>query len=62
MSAGSRSDVLVIADDVARFEPIERSDLRVVRVSADPAVDSVAAAELDDIVGRTAAVDLQAGV
>jgi len=61
MSAGSRTDVLVLADDVSRFETIERDDLRVASVAADSSVATVAAAELDAIVGRTAATDLRAG-
>lgn len=61
MSAGSRTDVLVLADDVAQFQAIERDDLRVVRVAADSFVDTVPASQLDSIVGRTAATDLRAG-
>jgi hypothetical protein len=62
MSAGSRSDVLVVSDDVARFQQLERSDLRVLRVAADPGVDTIPAEELDSIVGQVAATDLPAGV
>jgi len=60
-SAGSRSEVLVVADDVGQFETVERSDLRVTRIATDPAVDTVSAAELDSIVGQVAATDLRAG-
>jgi hypothetical protein len=62
VSAGSRSDVLAVGADVARFEPIEQDDLRVVRVAADPGVDTVPAADLNAIVGRMAASELRPGV
>lgn len=61
MSAGSRTDVLVLAGDVERFQSIERDDLRVVRVAADSSVDTISGNQLDSIVGRTAATDLAAG-
>jgi hypothetical protein len=61
MSAGDRSDVLVVAGDVGRFEPIERPDLRVARVGADGGADTLAASELDEVVGRRAATDLVEG-
>lgn len=61
LSAGERSDVLVVANDVGRLEVIDRSDLRVVRLSDDSDVASVPASRLDEIVGRVAGVDLVAG-
>lgn len=61
VSADDRTDVLAVADVVPRFEVVERSDLRVVRLSTDSDFDSVEAGRLDDIVGRTAAVDLVPG-
>ena len=61
LSAGDRREVLVMADGVARFATIERSDLRVVRVSGDAQVQSVAATRMDEVVGRVAATDLSAG-
>jgi hypothetical protein len=61
MSAGERTDVLAVASDVDRYEEIERSDLRVVRIGVDEEADTVAASRLDDLVGRVAAVDLVAG-
>lgn len=60
-SAGSRTEIIVLADDVAQFEVVERGDLRVARIATDPAVDTVAASDLDSIVGRIAATDLHAG-
>lgn len=61
LSAGDRSDVLVVAHDVGRLEVIERSDLRVARMSSDPGVQMVSASRVGAFVGRTAAVDLKAG-
>lgn len=61
LSAGDRSDVLVLARDVGRLEVIDRSDLRVVRMSNDSDVESVDAGRLDDFVGRVSGVDLVAG-
>ena len=61
LSAGDRSDVLVVARDVDRLEVIDRSDLRVARMSSDPNVTMLSAGRLDEFVGRVAAVDLVAG-
>jgi hypothetical protein len=61
LSAGDRSDVLVVAHHVDRLGVIQRSDLAVVRMSNDPGVRMVSASRLDEFVGRTAAVDLVAG-
>lgn len=61
MSAGDRVDVLALSNDVGRHEAIERSDLRVVAISADTDVSSVPASRLDDLVGRVAATDLTKG-
>jgi SAF domain len=61
MSAGERVEVLAVAQDVERFQPIERDDLRTVRVAADPEVDTIDASDADSLVGRAAATDLVAG-
>jgi hypothetical protein len=61
MSAGERTPVLAVAHGVGRFEPIERSDLEVVRVGVPRGVETVPAGLLDDLSGQTAAVDLVAG-
>ena len=61
LSAGDRTDVLVLAHDVGRLEVIDRSDLRVVRMSNDSDVESIEAARVDDFVGRVAGIDLVAG-
>jgi hypothetical protein len=61
-SAGERVEVVVVAGEVDRFEELTRDDLKVVRVAADPGVDTIAGADLDDLVGRVAATDLSGGV
>lgn len=61
LSAGDRSEVLAVAHEVGRFEPIEQGDLKVVRVGADSGVRTVSAGQLDDLVGQAAAVDLVPG-
>jgi hypothetical protein len=61
MSAGERTDVLAVSSDVGRYEEIERSDLKVVRIGVDDDADTVAASQLDDLVGRVVAVDLVTG-
>jgi hypothetical protein len=61
LSAGNRTDVLVLSHDVGRLEVIDRSDLRVVRMSSDTDVEYVGADREDDFVGRVAGVDLVAG-
>lgn len=61
LSAGDRTDVLALANDVDRFEVIERSDLRVVLVSDNPEVESIDAGRVDEFVGRIARVDLVSG-
>lgn len=61
LSAGDRSEVLALSGDVDRLEVIERSDLRVVRISSDTDVSTIDASQVDDIVGRVANVDLVAG-
>lgn len=62
LSADDRVGVVVAATDVERFEVLERADLRIVEVSADAAVEWVHADRLDDLVGRTVASGLVAGV
>lgn len=61
VSAGERVEVLAVRRDVGRYEEIERSDLRTVRVAADRGVDTVRAGELDDVVGRLASTELREG-
>jgi SAF domain-containing protein len=61
ISAGSRVEVVAMADDVEAYSPIDRDDLRIVRVAADPGVDTIDADDIDQIVDRTAAIDLVEG-
>lgn len=61
LSAGSRVDVLVAARDIGAYEVIERDDLRVERVAAEPDVATVDGADLDDLVGRVAAAAVPEG-
>lgn len=61
-SAGERVEVVVAAGEVGRFDELSPDDLKVVRVAADPGVDTIAGAELEDLVGRVAATDLSEGV
>lgn len=61
LSAGTRSDVLVVARDVERLGVIDRSDLRVTRMSKDSDVESIDADRVDEFVSRIAGVDLKAG-
>lgn len=61
MSAGDQVDILVMANNVDRFQEIDRSDLRVARVSEDSDIATVPADRLDEFVGRVAGVDLVSG-
>lgn len=61
LSADDRADVLALAGSVDRFATVERSDLRVVRLSTDTDVESIPASRIDEVVGRIAATDLAAG-
>ena len=59
--AGNRVPVLVAAHDVGRFETIERDDLRVVLVAAEPGAKTIPEGELSKIVGRVAVTELPQG-
>jgi SAF domain len=61
MSAGNRNEVLVVANKVDRLHPIQRTDLRVVRISADTDAASVGAARIEEFIGRVASSDLAPG-
>jgi SAF domain len=61
LSAGARVDVLVAARDISPYQTLERDDLRVERVAADPGVATVDGADLDDMVGRVAAAGIPEG-
>jgi hypothetical protein len=57
--AGDTTSVVVMNDGVARGETISREDLTTTRVSGVD--DAIPADELEDLVGRTATVDLLPG-
>jgi SAF domain len=59
--AGERRDVLVLGRTVPMGQPLVESDLRVVRVSADPALRGVAGSAVGQVVGKVAATTLLAG-
>lgn len=61
LSAGQRVEVLVAAHDITPYQTIERDDLRVERVAADPDVATIDGDDLDAIVGRVAAASLPEG-
>lgn len=61
LSAGDRTEVVVLANPVSRFETIERIDLRVTRISADAEVAALGGEQLESLIGRVAAADLTAG-
>jgi hypothetical protein len=54
-------EVLVARHSIERGAVIEADDLTRVRLSADPALKPVAAAQLDQVVGQRAAVDIAEG-
>ncbi len=60
-TAGHTTEVLAVRTLVHRGEVIDRDDLMVVRVSLDPAVKTVPAAQADAVAGQRAALDLSAG-
>lgn len=61
MNAGGREPVLALRRNVTAGQSIEKDDLKVVRVAADPGIDPIASSARDDVVGRPAAADLLAG-
>ena len=58
---GDRSAVLAAAAEIRPGQMIEESDVKVVRVAADPDVATVPASRRADIVGKRAAVGLTPG-
>lgn len=61
LSAGQRVAVLALAQPVARGQVIERADLVTANVAVDPALSPVPAAQLAEVVGQRAALDLARG-
>lgn len=58
---GSTVPVVAVVQAVPAGEVIDRTDLAVANVAADPALSPVAAGRLESFVGQRAAVDLSAG-
>jgi hypothetical protein len=58
---GNTVPVVAVVQTVQAGEVIDRADLAVANVAADPALAPVAAGRLDSFVGQRAAVDLSAG-
>ena len=59
--AGERREVLALARTVPMGQALGESDLRVARVSADPALRAVAGSAVGQVVGKVAATTLLAG-
>lgn len=59
--AGNRKPVVIAANDVGKWETIERADLRVALVAAEPGVATVPESDLDEVVGHVAATELTQG-
>lgn len=60
-AAGQRQEVLVLRQDVPYGQPVTDADLAVTRVSVDPGVEVVPAADRDRVAGLVAATTLTAG-
>ena len=60
-AAGDRTDVLVMARDVPYGQVLVAGDVTLTAVAVDTLVDTVAADQLDAVVGQVAAADLFAG-
>lgn len=58
---GNTSEVVAVRANVARGAVIQRDDLVEARINPDPNLTTVPASQIDSLVGRRAAVDLQAG-
>lgn len=61
LSAGDRTEMVALSEDVDRFETIDRSDLRIVQISADNSINTVDGSQIEDLIGRVAGTDLVAG-
>lgn len=60
-AAGQRQEVLVLRQDVPYGQQVTNADLAVTRVSVDPGVEVVPAADRDRVAGLVAATTLTAG-
>lgn len=61
LTAGDRVEVVAVSGDVPAYSELTKDDLTTVRVAADPEVDTISGSDLDDLVGRHAAVELVEG-
>jgi SAF domain len=61
LHAGDRVSVLVLAHDVPQGQVLTQGDLSTVKISLAGRLDSVSAADVNQIVGRTASVPLLRG-
>ncbi|MCX6398396.1 MAG: hypothetical protein NTX33_00500 [Propionibacteriales bacterium] len=56
LSAGKKASVLAVGEPIAKGQVIERDDL--ISVSVSGVANTIAVSDIDDVVGKTAAVDL----
>lgn len=61
LSAGDKTSVLVIAQDVPRGGLVDAGTLRTARIGVEGGVSTVPADQLEQLVGQRAAYDLRAG-
>jgi hypothetical protein len=58
---GSTVPVVAIAQNMRAGEVLDRTDLRIANINADPALHPIGASQLNALIGKRAAVDLSAG-
>ena len=58
---GHTVPVVAIAQQVRAGAVLDRSDLTIANINADPALHPIAASQLNSLIGRRAAIDLSAG-
>ncbi|WP_329615722.1 SAF domain-containing protein [Streptomyces brevispora] len=61
LNSGERTPVLMVTKQVPYGAVVTERDLAVVSIGLDPALNPVAAADKDEIIGKRAATDLMAG-
>ena len=62
LRAGTRTEVIVVARTIPVGHRITEADLRGTRISADTAVESVSAAQADQVIGKVATTTLLPGM
>ena len=60
--AGQRQEVLAVREDVAYGQELSSDDVTVARVSVDPGVAVLPAADRDSVIGQVATTELSAGM